>query len=301
MRFIDLFCGIGGIRIAAESVGWHCVFSCDIDSFARKTYEANFNEVPSGDITSISPEQIPSFDILTAGFPCQPFSVAGQGKGFDDTRGTLFFNILSIAEFHKPKALFLENVKGLLSHDKGNTFRIIKDNLESIGYRVFYTTLNAKDFGLPQNRDRLYIVCFRDYSIEFKFPQPLNIPTRFGDLLDLNVNLKYTKSNRSMDGAYRHKKRHSDKRNGFGFKIVSVDDQYCPTFTAHYYKGGTEILIEQPNNNPRKLTPNEARRLQGFPEGFVMPVSDTQAYKQLGNSVAIPVIKEILKEIHNEL
>ena len=296
-KFIDLFAGIGGIRTGFESVGGECVFTSEWDEPAQKTYQANFGELPYGDITKIEPEEIPPFDIILAGFPCQPFSMAGFKKGFADTRGTLFFNIAKIIEYHKPSVIFLENVRNLVSHDKGNTIKVIVQTLEKLGYKVSYKVLNAKDFGLPQNRARIYIVGFKNNKIDFEFPEPLNIKTRLGDILEKNVDKKYTISDRLWAGHQRRKKEHKEKGNGFGYSMFNTDSEYTSTISARYYKDGSEILIEQKNKNPRKLTPREAARLQGYSDDFIIPVSDNQAYKQFGNSVAVPVIKVLAKKI----
>ncbi len=295
--FIDLFAGMGGIRIPFEELGGKCVFTSEFDKFAQDTYTENFNEIPSGDITKIKAEKIPAFDILLAGFPCQPFSNAGLKKGFNDTRGTLFFDIARIVKHHKPKVLFLENVKGFKNHDKGNTFKTLKNTLENLGYRVFAEVLNAKNFGIPQNRERIYIIAFSNHNVDFKHPKPNNKMTRLGDILEKKVDAKYTISDKLWAGHQRRKKEHKKKGNGFGYCLFNKDSKYTSTMSARYYKDGSEILIEQKNKNPRKLTPKEALRLQGYPEDYIFPVSDTQAYKQCGNSVAVPVIREVAKNI----
>jgi len=303
-RFIDLFAGIGGIRQGFESVfknNSSFVFASEIDKFAQTTYAINYGHLPSGDITKITPKEIPNFDILLAGFPCQPFSNAGLKKGFNDTRGTLFFDIARITEYHKPKVVFLENVKGFKNHDKGNTFKVVKETLEKLDYKVYAEVLNAKDFGVPQNRERIYIIGFLDHSIEFKFPNPLDKTGKLGDILEKKVDDKYTISDKLWAGHQRRKKEHKAKGNGFGYSIFNRKSEYTSTISARYYKDGSEILIEQKGNNPRKLSPREAARLQGFPNDFKITVSDTQAYKQFGNSVAVPVIKAIAKEIYKEL
>ena len=299
-RMIDLFAGIGGTRLGFYKTGKvYNVFSSEIDKFAIKTYKANFGGDPHGDITKIDEKDIPDHDILVGGFPCQAFSQAGLKKGFEDTRGTLFFDIARVIEHKKPKAFLLENVKNLKSHDKGNTFKVIKNTLEDLGYKVYYKVLKARDFGVPQNRERIYIVGFRKdlKDINFKFPDPLNIKTSVGDILEDNVNEKYTISDKLWAGHKRRKKEHKLKGNGFGYSLFNQNDEYTNTLSARYYKDGSEILIEQTNKNPRKITPREAARLQGFPEEFIIPVSDTQAYKQFGNSVAVPVIYNIAKNI----
>ena len=295
-KFIDLFAGIGGIRRGFDKLGAKCVFSSEWDKFAQISYELNYGDKPVGDITKIAEDDIPSFDILLAGFPCQPFSHAGLKKGFNDTRGTLFFDICRIVSHHKPKVILLENVKGFKGHDKGNTFKIVKESLENLGYKVFYDVLNAKDFGLPQNRQRIYIICFRD-KVDFMFPSKLSSKNRLGDILEDNIEEKYTISDRLWVGHQRRKKEHIEKGNGFGYSSFNTESEYTSTISARYYKDGSEILIEQKDKNPRKITPREAARLQGFSDDFKIEVSDVQAYKQFGNSVAVPVIEAIAREI----
>lgn len=297
-KFIDLFAGTGGIRIPFDEIGGECVFTSEWDKFAQKTYAANFGEMPHGDITQIEPKDIPPFDLLTGGFPCQPFSNAGLKKGFDDTRGTLFFNIAQIVKYHTPKVVFLENVKGLLSHDKGNTFATIKKVLEDLGYDVHYKVHNAKDFGVPQNRQRIFIVAIRsDLNFDFQFAEPSNIQVKVGDILDEVVDDKYTISDKLWAGAQRRKEEHKAKGNGFGYSLFNAESPYTSTISARYYKDGSEILIEQKGKNPRKLTPREAARLQGYPESFNIVVSDVQAYKQFGNAVAVPAIRSVAKQL----
>lgn len=306
-RFIDLFAGIGGIRIPFQELGGRCVFTSEWDKFAQKSYRLNFGEVPEGDITKINAPDIPDFDILLAGFPCQPFSQAGLKKGFSDTRGTLFFDIERILEAKRPKAFLLENVKQLRGHDKGRTLKVILEHLDRLNYYVKYEILRAADFGVPQNRERIYIVGFnKDYfdiddSYDFSFPEPPKVKTRLGDILEINVDEKYTISDKLWQGHLRRKKEHEEKGNGFGYSLFNSDSEYTSTISARYYKDGSEILIEQKDKNPRKLTPRECARLQGFPEEFVIPVSDTQAYKQFGNSVAVPVVRAVAKEIINAM
>ncbi len=296
-KFIDLFAGIGGIRIPFDELGAECVFSSEWDKYAGQTYAANYGDVPHGDITQIDEKHIPPFDILLAGFPCQPFSNAGHKKGFDDTRGTLFFDICRIVDFHKPKVLFLENVKGFKGHNKGQTFAVIKETLNSLGYKVHTQILNAKHFGVPQNRERIYIIAFRD-DVNFTFPSPDGRKVQVGDILSETVDKKYTISDKLWAGHKRRKLEHKAKGNGFGYCLFQAESEYTSTISARYYKDGSEILIDQGDNkNPRKLTPREAAKLQGFPEDFIIPVSDTQAYRQFGNSVAVPVIRAIAKQI----
>lgn len=297
---IDLFAGIGGIRLGFEKAfkeDISFVFSSEIDKYAKMTYSENFGEMPHGDISKINPVDIPVFDILLAGFPCQPFSNAGLKKGFNDTRGSLFFDIAKIIEHHKPKVVFLENVKGFRGHDKGNTFRVVKRTLENLGYKVFAKVLNAKHFGVPQNRERIYIIAFLDYAVDFQYPNKMGAYVKVGDILDKQVDKKYTISDKLWAGHQRRKLAHKAKGNGFGYSLFTENSEYTSTLSARYYKDGSEILIKQGNKNPRKLSPREAGRLQGFPDEFSLIVSDTQAYKQFGNSVAVPVIKELAKKI----
>jgi len=296
LKFIDLFAGIGGIRTGFENNFGSCVFSSEWDKFAQITYRENFGHTPAGDITQIHETMIPDFDILLAGFPCQPFSNAGLKKGFDDKRGNLFFHIARIAKHHKPKVIFLENVKGFKSHDKGRTFETVKQILEELGYNIYYKVLNAKNFGVPQNRERIYIVGFLD-DVNFEFPESLNKKVKVGDILDDNVEDKYTISDKLWAGHQRRKLEHKKKGNGFGYSMFNENSDYTSTMSARYYKDGSEILIKQDSKNPRKITPREASRLQGFPKKFKIPVSDTQAYKQFGNSVSVPVINAIANSI----
>lgn len=307
-RFIDLFAGIGGIRIPFQELGGDCVFTSEWDKFAQKTYRLNFGDEPHGDITQINEKDIPDFDVLLAGFPCQPFSQAGLKKGFADTRGTLFFEIERILKEKRPKAFLLENVKQLKGHDRGRTLQVILKHLDDLNYYVKYEVLRAGDFGVPQNRERIYIVGIskdhfnlpKDY--EFEFPMPTYQKTRVGNILEQDVNEKFTISDALWEGHQRRKKEHQEKGNGFGYSLFNADSEYTNTISARYYKDGSEILIDQgEGKNPRKLTPRECARLQGFPEKFIIPVSDTQAYKQFGNSVAVPVIREVAKCIVREI
>lgn len=296
--FIDLFAGIGGIRLAYQKEGGACVFSSEIDKFACQTYEANWNEYPSGDITKIDAKEIPKFDILLAGFPCQAFSIAGKRRGFSDTRGTMFFEVERILEYHKPKCFMLENVKGLVNHDKGKTFKVMREILEGkLGYKIYYKVLNAKDFGLPQNRERIIIVGFRNHDVEFCFPVPTDIKTKLSDILEDKVDPKYTISDKIWASHQRRREAHRAKGNGFGYSLFNGDSEYASTISARYYKDGSEILIEQEGKNPRKLTPREAARLQGFPDSFKLPCSDGQTWKQLGNSVPTKMINAVAKNV----
>lgn len=300
--FIDLFAGIGGIRRPYQNLGGKCVFSSEIDKFAIKTYEENWGETPSGDITQISEKDIPNFDILLAGFPCQAFSIAGKRKGFADTRGTMFFEVERILEYHNPKCFMLENVKGLTNHDKGKTFKIMLDILENkLKYKVYYKVLNAKDFGVPQNRERIIIVGFKNHDVDFKFPEPTAQKVKVGDILEKDVDEKYTISDKIWASHQRRKEQHKAKGNGFGYSLFNDESPYTSTISARYYKDGSEILIEQKGKNPRKLTPREAARLQGFPDDFKLAVSDMQLYKQFGNSVPTKMIEAVANEIYNAL
>lgn len=302
VKIIDLFAGIGGIRLGFEIASKNkidCVFTSEWNKYSVATYTENFNDLMvHGDITKIDEKLIPEHDILLAGFPCQPFSQAGLKKGFSDTRGTLFFDIERILIEKQPQAFLLENVKQLKGHDKGNTLKTIIQHLKKIGYEnVQYEVLKAREFGLPQNRERIYIVGFLDKNIEFEFPKPCNIKTKVGDILEKNVDEKYTISDRLWEGHQRRKNVNKEKGKGFGYGMVNENSEYTNTISARYYKDGSEILIEQENRNPRKLTPREAARLQGFPDSFKIPVSDNQAYQQFGNSVAVNVIVKVAEQM----
>ncbi|WP_048185397.1 DNA (cytosine-5-)-methyltransferase [Methanoculleus sediminis] len=304
LTFIDLFAGIGGIRLAYEKAGAQCVFSSEWDKFAQKTYEANFGELPEGDIRKIDAVTIPDFDILCAGFPCQPFSIAGVSKklslnkphGFDDeTQGTLFYEVLRIIRAKKPSAFFLENVKHLERHDRGRTFAIIKKSIENEGYSFFYKVINANKL-VPQNRERIFMVGFRDQDITFNFPEIPDLKPKIIQILEDDVPEKYTLTDHLWNYLQNYAEKHRKKGNGFGFGLVNTES-YCRTLSARYYKDGSEILIPQEGKNPRRLTPRECARLQGYPDTFKIPVSDTQAYKQFGNSVAVPLIEILAREV----
>lgn len=307
-RFIDLFAGIGGIRIPFQELGGECVFSSEWDRFAQKTYEVNFGETPSGDITQIESASIPDFDILLGGFPCQPFSSAGLKKGFADTRGTLFFEIERIMRDKRPKAFLLENVKQLQTHDKGRTLKVILSHINELDYYVKYAILRAGDFGVPQNRERTYIVGFdkRYFNIaenyDFKFPTPTYEATKLGEILEKRVDDKYTLTDAIWEGFKKRKQNNLNRGAGFGYCLFNEESPYVSTLVARYYKDGQEILIDQgPDKNPRKLTPRECARLQGFPDSFIIPVSNSQAYKQFGNSVAVPVVRAVARRILEEM
>lgn len=332
--FIDLFAGIGGIRLAFQKNKGMCLFTSEWDKFAQKTYRINFGETPHGDITQVQLADIPKHDILLAGFPCQPFSQAGLKKGFEDTRGTLFFDIQKILVHKRPKAFLLENVKQFKGHNNGKTLKTIHQVLTgnkkiskkeindldlsdetkealttSLNYHVCYKVLRAADYGVPQNRERIYLVGFDkdqfpkdfDFDKNFTFPLPCKSPTKVGDILDSNkkIDEKYTLSEKLWSGHLRRKKGHEEKGNGFGFSLFDKNSKYTNTISARYYKDGSEVLIDQSdvNKRPRRLTPRECARLQGFPEEFIIPVSDMQAYKQFGNSVAVPVVEKIAEQM----
>lgn len=307
IKIADLFAGIGGIRLGFEQaarelphVNVECVFTSEIDKYCQTTYKANFSsEEIFGDISQIPISDIPSHDILLAGFPCQPFSQAGLKLGFQDTRGTLYFEIDRILNSKKPQAVLLENVKRLRTHDKGKTLAVILQSLEDAGYKTIkHQVLSARDFGVPQNRERIYIVGFRE-DIDFEFPKPLGIPTQLGSILEKDVDNYYTISDKMWAGHQRRKIEHRRKGNGFGYTLFNEDSPYANTITRRYYKDGSEILIAQKGKNPRRLTRLECARLQGFPEEFILPdeVSTRQIYCQFGNSVAVPVIKAVAKKM----
>lgn len=304
LRFIDLFCGIGGFRIAFEKAAGKCVFSSDYDKFSQQTYEANFGERPHGDINQVNVMEIPSHDILCAGFPCQPFSIAGVSKknslgrlhGFDDVKqGNLFFSIADILDHHRPAAFVLENVKNLKGHDKGKTFSVIKDTLESIlGYTIYTKIIDAKAV-VPQHRERIFIVGFREKR-DFIFPPFPEQGPLLGTILDSDPDPKYTLTDHLWNYLQNYAAKHKAAGNGFGFGLVSERDT-TRTLSARYHKDGSEILIAQRGKNPRRLTPRECARLMGYPDDYKLVVSDTQAYRQFGNSVVVPVVERIAEAV----
>tara|TARA_B100001123_G_C15277027_1_gene1012555 strand:+ start:1059 stop:2036 length:978 start_codon:yes stop_codon:yes gene_type:complete len=305
LRFIDLFAGIGGMRIAFEKAGGRCVFSSEWNKFSQQTYEANFGEIPDGDITKIKTRDIPNHDILVGGFPCQPFSIAGVSSknslgrkhGFkDETQGTLFFDIVRIIRDKKPKAFLLENVKNLKSHDKGKTFKVIMKKLQDdLQYDVHVKIVDASSV-VPQHRERIFIVGFKK-PMDFKFPKMIDRRPTLVEILQKKVDEKYTLKDGTWKSLQRHKAKHREKGNGFGFNLVTDTKEIAKTLSARYYKDGAEILIAQKRKNPRKLTPRECANLMGFPKSFKIEVSDNQAYRQFGNAVVVPVVKEIAKSI----
>jgi len=306
-KIIDLFAGIGGIRSGFENVfkkDCSIVFSSEIDKNAKKTYYLNYQDTPHGDITQISEKDIPSHDIILAGFPCQAFSVAGHRKGFKDTRGTLFFDVVRIAAYHKPKVLFLENVKGFVGHDKGNTFRIVKETLEDLGYRVFTQVLNSKNFGVAQNRERIYIVAFLDNTIEFKFPKKFGTRKTIHDFLEKEVSDNFYYNDKPLYEKIKTDIKSKDTLYQWRRQYVRENkNNLCPTLTANMGTGGHNVPILRDDKGIRKLTPRECINFQGFDKSFKFPkdLALSHQYKQAGNSVTVSVIEAIAKEIKNVL
>lgn len=328
LKSIDLFAGIGGIRLGFENAfgkDLETVFVSEWDEYAQKTYKLNFFDDfdIAGDITKISADEIPAFDICLAGFPCQAFSMAGAKMGFNDDykgmcRGTLFLDVARICEAHKPKVIFCENVKGLVIHDRGRTFKVITKTFESLGYDVFYKVLNSKDFGVPQNRERIYIVAFRkDLNVkDFNFPEATDSSKTIADIIEeKTVSVKYYLSTVYIETLKRHKARHEAKGNGFGYEIRPLDgiagaivcggmgrernliiDKRLTDFTPV-----THIKGEVNREGIRKMTPREWARLQGFPDNFKLNLADVHLYKQFGNSVTVPVIEAIARKIKEVL
>lgn len=303
--FIDLFAGIGGMRLAFERAGGKCVYSNEWNKYSQQTYFANFGEQPDGDITKVDARIIPDHDILLAGFPCQPFSIAGVSKkqslgkatGFEDkTQGTLFFDVCRVIKAKRPKMFLLENVKNLKSHDGGHTFEVISESLDELGYKIFYKVLDGQNY-VPQHRERILIVGFDKNrfgeELNFSFDiTPVDPKPTMNDILEKDVDDKYTLSDHLWNYLQEYAAKHRAAGNGFGYGIAPRDG-ISRTLSARYYKDGSEILIEQNGKNPRRLTPRECARLQGFPDSFKIPVSDTQAYKQFGNSVVVPLIENV--------
>lgn len=312
--FIDLFAGIGGMRIAYEKAGARCVYSNEWNKYCQKTYYANFGDQPDDDITQVNADvDIPQHDILVAGFPCQPFSIAGVSKkqslgratGFEDkTQGTLFFDVCRVIKAKRPKAFMLENVKNLQSHDKGNTFKVICESLGELDYSVSYAVLDGKNY-VPQHRERIIIVGFdkKRYGSVIDFDFILNPPSKqpiVSNILESSVDERYTLSDKLWIYLQNYALKHKAAGNGFGYGIAPLDG-ITRTMSARYYKDGSEILIPQKGKNPRRLTPRECARLQGFPDSFKIPVSDTQAYKQFGNSVVVPLITDVARLVVSKL
>ena len=310
--FIDLFAGMGGFRLAMQAQGGKCVFSSEWNKYAQRTYFANFGEVPFGDITKQTTKRfIPkSFDVLCAGFPCQPFSIAGVSKknslgretGFKDkTQGTLFFDVADIISRHRPKAFYLENVKNLTSHDKGNTFRVIRETLEELNYSIHYKVMDGQTY-VPQHRERIMIVGFdkeRFHGEEhFEFPEQHEATRCIKEILEPNIDPKYTLSDKLWSYLQNYAEKHREKGNGFGYGLVDLNG-ITRTLSARYYKDGSEILIPQgKGKNPRRLSPRECARLMGYPDSYKLnQVSDVQAYRQCGNSVIVPLITAVSEQI----
>jgi DNA (cytosine-5)-methyltransferase 1 len=327
LRMIDLFAGIGGIRLGFEQAfgdGVANVFSSEWDRWAARTYQENFgDEEIAGDITLIGAEDIPAFDICLAGFPCQAFSAAGRRMGFSDdykgrSRGTLFAEVVRICEHHRPKVIFCENVKGLVRHDGGKTFKVISGAFEELGYRVFSKVLNSRDFGVPQNRERIYIVCFRDDIApdDFEFPLGTDDTRTLRDILeDAPIPSRYYLSDSYLKSLREHRARHEAAGHGFGYVIRDLDGpsgtivcggsgregNLIVDHRRHDMTPTTRISGKINSEDVRKLTPREWARLQGFPDDFVLTEADTHLYKQLGNSVTVPVIKAIAERIRDHL
>ena len=302
MKFIDLCSGIGGFRLGLEVLGGKCVFSCEKDKFAQKTYLAWYGDDPTCDLTTLDPVDIPEYDILTGGFPCVAFSSAGLKQGFNDPRGMIFFNIASIIRQTRPKAVILENVKGLVKHDNGKTLHTIQDTLDKLGYNVFVSVLSASHW-VPQNRERLFIVCLD--RAKFPTAKALNFPKLpptgppLSSILEKKVDPKYTLKDGTWKFLQKHKAFHAKvggMGNGFGYTVADLNSA-SRTLTSRYHKDGAEILIANNKGNPRKLTPRECARLMGFPDRLPIVVSDTQAYKQFGNAVVPQCVTFIASSI----
>jgi len=312
-EFIDLFCGLGGFRLALESYGAKCVYSSDIDKYVSETYRSNFGDYPLSDITTVDEKDIPKHDILCAGFPCQAFSISGKQKGFEDTRGTLFREVVRIAKYHQPEVLLLENVKNLEKHDGGKTFEVIKTNIENIGYNMYYKILNASQYGVPQSRERIYMVCIRKDvdNKNYKFPSPLEIKSCVNDILlkdgkekDFVINKKYEL--KDIDKQFNMFKVYDKpmrigtvNKGGQGDRIYDPQGQAI-TLSAEGGGTGAKTGLYLIDNEVRKLHPRECARLMGYPENYIINESINQAHKQFGNSVVIDVLQYIIKGIIDE-
>lgn len=308
VTFIDLFAGIGGFRTALESYGAQCVFSSEWDKDAQDTYERNYGERPYGDITKIREEEIPAHDILCAGFPCQPFSISGKQRGFKDTRGTLFFDVARITKYHKPKIVFLENVKNFASHDGGRTLEVVKSTLNDIGYDVYYKVLNAANYGVPQKRERIYFVCFRkDLNIEsFMFPKPVPLVKHLCDLLEkedavdsrLYINRNDIVMNSKVEDHYVNTSLRlgTVNKGGQGERIYSIKGTAI-TLSAYGGGIGAKTGLYLVGDKIRRLTPRECARLDGYSDSFVLPNNRNIAYKQFGNSIVVDVLQYIILQI----
>lgn len=310
IKFIDLFSGIGGFRLAFESVNATCVFSAEIDKHACDTYQKNFGENPFCDVHALNPSSLPSFDILCAGFPCQPFSLAGQRKGFNDTRGTLFFDIERILKEKQPTAFILENVKGLVNHDKGKTLKVILETLEiKLNYKVFYQVLNSKDYDIPQNRERIYIIGFKNHHTEFIFPKKLKQTINLSDIREKKsegTNISELAKAHIITHLHNHKNYNNIKNNPL---LLSYEirksrasfrfDNISPCLTAKMGTGGNNVPIFV--NEMRKFSTRECLRIQGFPESYKITPNTAQSYKQIGNSISVPLVTLLAKEMLKHL
>jgi DNA (cytosine-5)-methyltransferase 1 len=313
-KFIDLFAGLGGFRVALSSFGGECVFSSEIDSNAQKVYAMNFNETPAGDITKINENIIPDHDVLCAGFPCQAFSVSGKRLGFEDARGTLFFDVARIVKAKKPKILFLENVKNFVTHDAGKTFSVVKNTLEDLGYNVFHQVLCSSDYGVPQSRERIYIMAFRsDLNVrDFKFPKPMQnfitvkdilIPLAANEIQKLQIvrdDISFYRDENAVTKISRPFQIGKINKGGQGERIYSIHAQGI-TLSAHGGGAAAKTGAYLVNGIIRKLHPLECLKMQGFPSDYQLLANSNISYKQLGNSVSVPVLKEIFKEVVNHL
>ena len=311
--FSDLFAGIGGMHLAWSAAGAHCVYANEWNRYCQKTYWENFGIFPEGDITQVQAENIPDHDVLVAGFPCQPFSIAGVSKkqslgratGFaDKTQGTLFFDVCRILKAKRPKAFMLENVKNLTSHDRGRTFQVVLESLDELNYSVFYKVLDGKAY-VPQHRERIVIAGFDRERYGDNIPFEFNLspggkPPILRDILEPDPDARYTLTDKLWQYLRDYAAKHKAAGNGFGYGLASPEG-ISRTLSARYYKDGSEILIPQNGKNPRRLTPRECARLQGFPDTFKIPVSDTQAYKQFGNSVVVPLMQDVARLILEKL
>lgn len=305
--FIDLFAGLGGFRLALESFGAKCVYSSEWDKAAQEVYYKNFNDMPDGDITKVDEKNIPAYDILCAGFPCQTFSISGKQRGFEDSRGTLFFDVARIAKYHKPKIIFLENVKNFAAHDNGNTLKVVLTTLEEIGYNVYYKVLNSVDYGIPQKRERVYIICFRKDldTKKFKFPEKMELVKHVEDFLEENTDISiYDEKkypiiyNGKLDNEYSNRmiRLGTVNKGGQGERIYSVKG-IAATLSAYgggvFAKTGGYLV----NGKVRRLSPRECARIMGYPDTYKIANNKNEAYKQFGNSVVIDVLQYIVLEI----
>jgi len=311
IQFIDLFAGIGGLRLGFENKNSKCIFSSEIDKNSQKTYIENFKDIPEGDITKIAPQDIPSHDILLAGFPCQAFSIAGYQKGFEDARGTLFFNIVKVLEIHKPKAFLLENVKNLVRHQKGATFSKMCDILENrLGYKIYFQVLNSMTHAnIPQNRERIFIVGFHPEKVKkhdsFKFPSEIQLTKNIRDLIDKDKKADkyyYQKEHKYYPELLKTVKKWDTVYQWRRVYVRENKSNVCPTLTANMGTGGHNVPIIKDKYGIRKLTPRECARFQGFDEDYKFPeLADSKLYYQIGNSVTIPLIRRISKEMRKIL